>query len=288
MIHQIASTSPVALEHSVTQSSCEDLALAAEYQQLRSGLQALRKGCEGAARRLEQAALASDKAGTSQQQQQLAAARERAVMELAAARARAATEASMASEVTSLRTELVQERAEYSAMAADAAIARARELACREEMQAERLLLRTELEEASSTTCFLRDALEVQISKHEGLLVTSHETHAAIVAGHKAEVESLHRHLSETAARADKAMQPTAVESTVVAQTQTVEAALTERGSLAGRAWRQRRQDTIKQAPTEECSAVVPCCCPEQDLEVQLLPRDRVPGLTCCRHCLHL
>merc|ERR1719210_2894950 len=110
MSHRATSTLPEAQEHPVKQNSCEDEALAAECLQLRSGLQALRKGCEGAARRLEQVALASDKAtfesqAGGSQHERLTVARKRAVKELAAARAGAAAEASIASELVTLRNE---------------------------------------------------------------------------------------------------------------------------------------------------------------------------------------
>jgi len=273
-IHQAPSTPPVAVERSIKQNSSEDLALASEYLQLRTGLQALRKGCEGAAQKLEQVALASDKAtfesqAGSQQQEELTAARKRAVKELAAARARAAAEASVASELVTLRSELVQERAECGAVVEAAALAHTRELAHREETQAERLLLRTELEEASSVSCFLHDALDTQVSQREELLVASRENHAAMVAEHGAVVESLHRDLSEAAARAVEAK----AKETVAVQTDTVETALMRQGSLAGRAWRQRRRNIVERAAAEEPTvttlSVVPGCCLDQDLTLQ-------------------
>lgn len=270
---------PVAQEHSAKQNSCDDLALAAEYLQLRSGLQALRKGCEGAARRLEQVALASGNAtfesqAGSSQHKELTVAGKRVVQELAASQARAAAETSIASELLSLRTELVQERAESSAVVEAVALARMRELACREEMQAERLLLRTELEEASCVTFFLRDALEAEASQREELLVASHENQAAALAEHKAVVECLHRDLSEEAARAEDARQQKMIEETMTAHVQTVEAALAQRGSLAGRAWRQRRQERGQRVPAEEHGVMTLSvgCCSEHDLELQLLP----------------
>lgn len=341
MYHQPASKSSVALEHPVKRNLCEDLTLAPEYAQLRSGLQALRKGCEGAAHRLEQVALASNTVGFEpqagrSQPEELTTARGRAVKELAAARARAgaAAEASMASELATLRTELVQERAECSALAEAAAAAHTRELACQEKLRAktiyqevfagamraeliqehaecsamaeaaadahmrelacheklqacqeelrvERLLsLQAELEDASSVTRFLRGALDAQVSQREELLVASRENQAACMVEHKAVVECSHRNLSEEAAQADDARQQKMIEETKPAHApQTVEAALTERGSLAGRAWRQRRHDATPRTTAEDHSMMtppeehsVPGCCLEQDLEVQLLP----------------
>jgi len=179
-----------------------------------------------------------------------------------------------------MRAELVQERAECSVMAEAAAVAHMRELACQDELQAERLLsLQAELEDTSGVERFLRDALDAQVSQHEKLLVASHENQTAFVAEHRAVVKCLHRDLSEEAAQADDARQQKMTEDTKAAHTQTVEAVLTERGSLAGRAWRQRRQDATTRTPAEDHSAMtppeehsVPGCCLEQEPEVQMMP----------------